>query len=356
MRPRLTPMEIKPQKNEGNKYVSSSPKQVDNKHTTSSPNYKQTENNHKQVLLTPNFSKPVLLSPKAVENNKRSLSPNPNKTNHTGSFVTLTPTFHKNIPWSAMSRLQPDYEDDLEEIEVYTEDAGKIEKAVIRSTPYQTKVFRSEPVQKPTQSTVTYKPQTPVFVSVKPVKKVEVRPSTPSIPEQKIPTHQTDDFDIVEYIQFSSPDEVKPEKEIIESDKPVCYFTSEPTPSVEPDAETLRNYTLVAPHDYGLIRVGDKVRWLNDLNQFHMGGRIVEIYRTKSGKGVTWSVAIKPGQNRAFKPARMLMVWICKSHQTPNFDLWQDMYDFLTTKYGREFTEFMAHRDTLRHQTVMEEI
>jgi hypothetical protein len=106
--------------------------------------------------------------------------------------------------------------------------------------------------------------------------------------------------------------------------------------------------------DYTYVQIGDRVRWIDELKQFSMGGVVVAIYPTKR-RGVSWSVALTLNNKvKTVKPYKMLRVWVSQQRRIANFDLWQDMYDFLRLKYGDEFLKFMNARDMERKSGTME--
>ena len=106
--------------------------------------------------------------------------------------------------------------------------------------------------------------------------------------------------------------------------------------------------------DYTHVQIGDRVRWIDELKQFSMGGVVVAIYPTKR-RGVSWSVALTLNNKvKTVKPYKMLRVWVSQQRRIANFDLWQDMYDFLRLKYGDEFLKFMNARDMERKSGTIE--
>lgn len=153
----------------------------------------------------------------------------------------------------------------------------------------------------------------------------------------------------LEILEFSSPEDLH--DTVVR--EPIVVGHQPPAP-LEFDPENLRGYQELRMSDYTYVQIGDRVRWIDELKQFSMGGVVVAIYPTKR-RGVSWSVALTLNNKvKTVKPYKMLQVWVSQQHRVANFDLWQDMYDFLRLKYGDEFLKFMNARDMERKSGTME--
>ena len=222
-------------------------------------------------------------------------------------------------------------------------------------SPIQVKNTNPSPIQIRPQLT-SYKTQSPVQVKQYSPQANQVKQHTPSQVKQHIPSqvkHSPQVHDVstepLEILEFSSPEDLH--DTVVR--EPIVVSHEPPAP-LEFDPENLRGYQELCMSDYTHVQIGDRVRWIDELKQFSMGGVVVAIYPTKR-RGVSWSVALTLNNKvKTVKPYKMLRVWVSQQRRIANFDLWQDMYDFLRLKYGDEFLKFMNARDMERKSGTIE--
>lgn len=177
----------------------------------------------------------------------------------------------------------------------------------------------------------------------------QVKQHTPSQIKPYSPQVQDVSTEPLEILEFSSPEDLH--DTVVR--EPIVVSHEPPAP-LEFDPEHLRGYQELRMSDYTYVQIGDRVRWIDELKQFSMGGVVVAIYPTKR-RGVSWSVALTLNNKvKTVKPYKMLRVWVSQQRRIANFDLWQDMYDFLRLKYGDEFLKFMNARDMERKSGTIE--